>query len=125
MIKELVRRGGVIGLVFCQFFIDPDIDWENRRKPDQGGPKPKYAMDGLLPHVERIADLAGGTIANIAIGTDMDGGFGAEFTPTDVDTIADIGGFAQVLRQAGYGQEDAEAVLHGNAVRFFRESWAD
>ena len=124
MIKELVSRGGVIGLVFCQYFMDPDIDWENRRVTREAGWKRKYAMDGLLPHVERIADLAGGTIANIAIGTDMDGGFGAELTPTDVDTIADIGGFAQVLRQAGYGQQDAEAVLHGNALRFFRESWA-
>ena len=46
-------------------------------------------------------------------------------TPTDVDTIADIGGFGEVLRTAGYGREDAEAVLHGNALRFFRESWAD
>ncbi len=121
MIKELVRRGGVIGLVFCQYFIDPDIDWDNRKKPRDW--QPKYAMDGLLPHVERIGDLAGGSIANIAIGTDMDGGFGAESTPTDVDTIADVGGFGRVLRQAGYRQEDADAILHGNALRFFRESW--
>lgn len=122
MIKELVRRGGVIGLVFCQYFIDPDIDWDNRKKPRDW--QPKYAMDGLLPHVERIGDLAGGSIANIAIGTDMDGGFGAELTPTDVDTIADVGRFGGVLRAAGYRQEDADAILHGNALRFFRESWA-
>ncbi|MDD9989395.1 MAG: membrane dipeptidase [Spirochaetaceae bacterium] len=125
MIRELVRRGGIIGLVFCQSFIDPEIDWENRRRMYESGWKPRYAMDGLLPHVERIGDLAGGTIANIAIGTDMDGGFGAELTPTDVDTIADVGGFGEVLRTAGYGQAGADAVLHGNALRFFRESWAD
>ena len=125
MIRELVRRGGIIGLVFCQYFMDPDIDWDDRRVTREEGWKPRYAMDGLLPHVERIADLAGGTTANIAIGTDMDGGFGAEMTPTDVDTIADIGGFGEVLRTAGYGQADADAVLHGNALRFFRESWAD
>ena len=124
MIKELIRRGGVIGMVFCQYFIDPDIDWENRRSPGEDGWKAKYGMDALIPHVERIGDLAGGSTANIAIGTDMDGGFGAERTPTDVDTIADVGGFGRVLRNAGYRQEDAEAILHGNALRFFRAAWA-
>ena len=124
VIKELVRRGGIIGLVFCQYFMDPDIDWGDRRRTCEGGWKPKYGMEGLLPHVEHIADLAGGKIDNIAVGTDMDGGFGAELTPTDVDTIADVGGFGQVLCRAGYREEDAEAVLHGNALRFFREAWS-
>lgn len=124
MIKELIRRGGVIGMVFCQNFIDPDIDWENRRSARKGGWEPKYGMEALIPHVERIGDLAGGTIANVAIGTDMDGGFGAELTPTDVDTIADVRSFEGVLCNAGYRREDAEAILNGNALRFFRESWS-
>ena len=76
MIRELVRRGGIIGLVFCQSFIDPRDRVGEPAPMHESGWKPRYAMDGLLPHVERIADLAGGTIANIAIGTDMDGGFG-------------------------------------------------
>ena len=80
-------------------------------------------MDDLIPHVEHIADLAGGTTKNIAIGTDMDGGFGAEVTPTDVDTIADVPGFADVLTGAGHSSEDAEGVLSGNALRFFHEAW--
>ena len=33
MIRELCRRGGIIGLVFCQFMIDPDIDWSKRPSP--------------------------------------------------------------------------------------------
>ena len=80
-------------------------------------------MDALIPHVEHIGNLAGGSIANISIGTDMDGGFGAELTPADVSTIADVGSFASVLCSAGYTEEDAKAILHGNAIRFFRESW--
>ena len=123
MIKELIRRGGVIGLVFCQNFIDPDIPWENRHLLNHKGREPKYGMDALIPHVEHIGNLAGGSIANISIGTDMDGGFGAELTPADVSTIADVGSFASVLCSAGYTEEDAKAILHGNAIRFFRESW--
>ena len=81
-------------------------------------------MDGLVPHVEHIAELAGGSLDNIAIGTDMDGGFGAELTPTDVDTIADLQGFAPVLREAGVSEEDVAGILHGNALRFLRGAWS-
>ena len=123
MIRELVRRGGIIGLVFCQFFIDPDVVWE--QKPKRQGWHSKYGMDGLLPHIENIANLAGGSLDNIAIGTDMDGGFGAEITPTDVDTIADLQGFPEVLRGAGYSAAVIDGILSGNAVRFFRQAWGE
>ena len=66
----------------------------------------------------------GGSTANIAIGTDMDGGFGAELTPTDVDTIADLQGFADVLKGAGYDDEQIEGIFHANAVRFLCRAWA-
>ena len=69
--------------------------------------------------------FAGGSLDNIAIGTDMDGGFGAEITPTDVDTIADLQGFVPVLTGAGHSEEDALGILHGNALRFFRRAWND
>ena len=75
-------------------------------------------------HIEHIADLAGGSLDNIAIGTDMDGGFGAEVTPTDVDTIADLQGFADVLRGAGISESDIAGILHGNALRMFRRAWS-
>ncbi len=122
MIREIIARDGVIGLVFCQSFIDPDIEWGAR--PDFRTWKSKYDMRGLLPHVEHIADLAGGSTANIAIGTDMDGGFGAEATPTDVDTIADLQGFGPVLEEAGYSSDDISGILHGNALRLFRRVWS-
>ena len=121
MIRELTRRGGIIGLVFCQWFIDPEVEWGNR--PNKSNYVPRYGMEGLIPHIERIGNLAGGSLENIAIGTDMDGGFGAEITPTDVDTIADLQGFATVLGRSGYREEAVEGILSGNALRFFRESW--
>ena len=122
MIREVIRRDGIIGMVFCQFFIDPDIQWETR--PPRHEWDSKYGMEGLLPHIEHIADLAGGSLDNIAIGTDMDGGLGAEVTPTDVDTIADLQGFADVLRGAGISDSDIAGILHGNALRMFRRAWS-
>ena len=122
MIRELIRRDGVIGLVFCQNFIDPDVVWEKLRhgKSSAGN----FGMDGLVPHVEHIANLAGGSLDNIAIGTDMDGGFGAELTPIDVETIADLQGFPAVLREAGVSEQGIDAILHGNVLRFFRKAWS-
>ena len=122
MVAELARRGGIIGLVFCQNFIDPEIAWRedlwNERRPA------RYGMEGLVPHIERIAELAGGSLDNVAIGTDMDGGFGAELTPTGVETIADLQGFPEVLAEAGVASADIDGILHGNALRFFRAAWS-
>ena len=122
MIKELIARNGIIGLVFCQAFIDPEIQWDSR--PDSRTWKSKYDMRGLLPHLENIANLAGGSTANVAIGTDMDGGFGAELTPTDVDTIADLQGFGPMLAKAGYSANDIDGILHRNALDLFRRAWS-
>ena len=59
-----------------------------------------------------------------AIGSDLDGGYGTEQCPHDLDTIADLQKLSGLLEQKGFTQEDIAAVLHGNWVRFFRESWS-
>jgi membrane dipeptidase len=121
MIRELIRRKGVIGLVFCQWFLDPDIVWEE--KPPARSCERRHGMKSLIPHIEHIASLAGGSIENIAVGTDLDGGFGAELAPRDLDTIADLRGFIQVLRDAGYSELTIDAILHGNVLRFLSNVW--
>ena len=123
MIREIVARDGVIGLVFCQHFIDPKVAWEERR-PNENYVS-QYGMDGLIPHIEHIGNLSGGTLKNIAIGTDMDGGFGAELTPIDIDTMADLPSFANVLKKAGYSEKDIRGILSENAINFFRKNWND
>ena len=82
-------------------------------------------MDGLIPHIEHIKNLAGGSLENIAIGTDLDGGFGAEIAPTDIDTISDLQDFSPVLNKAGYSESEVLGILNGNALRFFRDAWAE
>ena len=73
---------------------------------------------------ETLFSSRGGSTANIAIGTDMDGGFGAEATPTDVDTVADLQGFGPVLKEAGFSSDDITGILYGNALRLFRKTWS-
>ncbi len=121
VIRELIRRGGIIGLVFCHFFFDPAVEWE--ALPCKKDYVAQYGMEAMIPHVEHIGSLAGGSLENIAIGTDMDGGFGAELTPVDVDTIADVVEFGSVLRKAGYQKMETEGILSGNSLRFLRNAW--
>jgi len=53
----------------------------------------------------------------------LDGGFGKEQSPLDLDTIADLQKVPELLRKRGYKESDATAILYGNWVRFFREAW--
>jgi membrane dipeptidase len=56
----------------------------------------------------------------VGIGSDLDGGFGTEQTPTGVDSIADLQKLAEMLSHRGYGEEQIDAVFHGNWLEFFR-----
>lgn len=56
------------------------------------------------------------------IGSDLDGAFGREQTPTDLDTIADLQKLQTLLSKRGYTDADIEGIFHGNALRFLREA---
>ena len=57
------------------------------------------------------------------IGTDLDGGFGREQCPRDLDTIADLQRLQAMFARRGYPPEDIEAILHGNFIRFLKKAW--
>ena len=67
--------------------------------------------------------IGGGNAKHAAIGTDLDGGFGREQTPCDLDTIADLQRVPELLRSRGYSNDAIAGIMHGNWVRFFEEVW--
>ncbi|MGH7994922.1 MAG: membrane dipeptidase, partial [Opitutaceae bacterium] len=77
----------------------------------------------LVDHLDHICQIAGNA-RHCGIGTDLDGDFGREQSPGDLDTIADIGRLADLLAQRGFGADDVAAVMHGNFLRFLREAWS-
>jgi membrane dipeptidase len=113
-IRQLIERGGVIGVVADAWMIVPNY----AKGP---GPKPAVTLAHLADHIDRICQLAGNT-RHAAIGSDLDGGFGTEQTPTDLDTIADLQHLAPLLAAQGYSDGDIDAVFHANWLRFFREA---
>ena len=76
----------------------------------------------MIDHLDHICQLAGNA-QHVGMGTDLDGGFGTEQTPADIDTIADLARVPELLAARGYSRPDIESIMHGNWIRFLLESW--
>jgi membrane dipeptidase len=75
-----------------------------------------------VDHIDHVCQLAGNS-RHAGIGSDLDGGYGREQSPQDLDTIADLQMLAGLLNERGYSGADVEAILHGNWVRWLRGAW--
>jgi membrane dipeptidase len=116
-IKRLVGRGAVIGAAFDAWMLHPG--WvRGQTRPEDAG----VTMTTVVDHIDRVCQLAGNA-DHAALGTDLDGGFGREQSPSDLDTIADLGRMPDLLRGRGYREADVAKIMHGNWVRFFRAAW--
>lgn len=114
-IKRLVARGGVIGAALDSWMLHPG--WV------RGESDPKLVkLEAVIDHIDRVCQLAGNS-RHAAIGTDLDGGFGKEQTPHDLDTIADLQRLPDMLKKRGYKDADIEGIMHANWVRFFLNAW--
>ena len=117
-LKELISRGAVIGGVLDAWMMVPN--WE-RRVSD---PKQMNCnLEVLIDHMDHICQLAGNAL-HIGIGSDLDGAFGKEQSPYDIDTIADLQNIPVLLARRGYRDEDIRNIAHGNWLRFLRKAWA-
>jgi membrane dipeptidase len=115
--KELITRGAVIGAPLDAWMMIPN--WiRGKTTPEATGLK----LEKMLDHIDHICQLAGNA-RHCGIGTDLDGGFGREQCPTDLDTIAGLQRVPALLRARGYAETDIEAIMYGNFVRFLREGW--
>jgi membrane dipeptidase len=111
-IKFVIQRNGVLGLALDAVMLQPG--WV------RGQSKREVTMERVAENVDYICQLAG-NCRNVGIGSDLDGGYGTEQTPADLDTIADLQKLVPLLDKRGYSPADIEAVMHGNWLRFFGE----
>jgi membrane dipeptidase len=79
-------------------------------------------LDSALNHIDHICQLAGNA-RHVAIGSDLDGGFGTEQSPEDLDTISDLQMIGPLLKKRGYTEADIKAIFHGNWLRLFERAW--
>jgi membrane dipeptidase len=111
-IKALAERGGVIGAALDAWMMVPN--WiRQQTTPEAVGLK----LEKLVEHIDHVCQLVGNA-RHSGIGSDLDGGFGREQTPTDLETIADLQRLPDLLRARGYADEDIRGIAHGNFLRF-------
>ena len=116
-IKILIDRNAVIGGVLDAWMLKND--WI-RGKSD---PKEEdVKLERLIDHYDHICQLAGNS-DHIAIGSDLDGMYGTEQSPYDMDTIADLQKLKDLLKARGYSTADTAKIFHGNWLRFLNNAW--
>jgi membrane dipeptidase len=116
-IREIIGRGAVIGAALDAWMMIPD--WVKRKTtPQQTGLK----LERIVDHIDHICQIAGNAL-HCGIGSDLDGGFGREQSPGDLDTIADLARIAELLAGRGYAPADIERVMSGNFIEFLRHHW--
>jgi len=114
-IRALIVRNSVIGAVFDSWMLYPNYV---AGKTDNS----LVSMERVIDHIDHVCQLAGNA-RHSAIGSDLDGGFGTEQSPREVNTIADLQKVPDLLAKRGYQPADIEGIMHGNWLRFFQKAW--
>lgn len=118
MIKLLIERGAVIGAAFDAWMIVPG--WERGKSISKDM---DCDMNKVIDHIDHICQIAGNTL-HVGIGSDLDGGYGKEQCPYDLETIADLENISSLLSKRGYSNDDIENIMHKNWIRFLRNAWS-
>jgi membrane dipeptidase len=80
-------------------------------------------LEKMIDHLDHICGLAGNAL-HVGIGSDLDGAFGKEQCPYDLETIADVDKIPSLLSKRGYTEIDIQNIMHGNWLRFLRKAWS-
>ncbi len=118
MIRSIADRNGVIGTAFDAWMLDPN--WQRGLAAYEQ--QTQATLETVADHIDYICQLLG-TSRHCGIGTDLDGGFGSEQAPRDLNTIADLDKLALILEQRGYKIPAIEGILSGNWINLFRQTW--
>jgi membrane dipeptidase len=113
-IRAIAARGGVIGAAFDNWMVVPG--WRH-------GDDPRLVkLEDVVRHIDHVCQLLG-TARHCGIGSDLDGGFGREGSPGDLDTIADLQQVAALLAARGYPADDVAGIMYRNWWAFLRQAW--
>lgn len=114
-IHAIVSRGGVIGVSMDCWMLG--LGWVKGRSTNDN-----ITLANVVDHIDYICQLTG-SVAYAGIGSDLDGLFGREQCPSDLDTIADLQSVGTLLADRGYSDADVSAIMYRNFVRLLGCSW--
>ena len=116
-LRAIIERRGLVGVALDAWMLYPG--WEKTVTPPEA-----VSMAAVAEQIDHICQVAG-CVDFVGIGSDLDGGYGTEQTPHDLDTIGDLHKIEGLLREKGYSDGDVDSVMHGNWMRFFQEAWSE
>lgn len=115
-IMQLAERDAVIGVALDAWMMVPD--WiRGKSDPKTMG----VSLNIVLNNIDHICQLTGSSF-HAAIGSDLDGAFGREQCPYDVDTIADLQKLPDLLIERGYTDQDVQNIMSRNWIRFLEKN---
>lgn len=118
-ITELTQCDAVIGVALDAWMMVPD--WtRGKSTPESLGVTLKLAVN----NIDHICQLTGNSL-HAAIGSDLDGAFGTEQSPCDLDTIADLQKIPDLLSGIGYSKTDIHNIMSDNWIRFLKKNLPD
>jgi membrane dipeptidase len=113
-IRRIGERDGVIGIVMFNGFLKPG----HRR----GGPKANVTLEHVAAHVDHVCQLLGDA-RHVGVGSDLDGGFGSDDIPQEMDSVADLHLISAKLMERGYSEADITNIMGGNWINLLRRTW--
>lgn len=101
-IDAIASTGGVIGVIFCPFFLTG---------------KMRSTSEAIADHIDYIVQRVG--VEHVAYGTDFDGW--VPTIPSDMRDVRDSFRVTEALLKRGYTAENIRMMFRENTIRAFRE----
>ena len=121
LLRDLIDRGGVIGISMDTWMIYPGLDWGGYHPPRREVfPREAVTLEHYADNIDHVCQMAGDAM-HVGIGGDTDGQGGREGAPFEIDTVADYRKVADVLDRRGYSTENVHSVMYKNWQRFYEE----
>jgi membrane dipeptidase len=113
VIEGIVARDGVVGVL--------PQNWALSSSWQASDGKDAVNLAAVAEAVDAVCQVAGDAL-HVGLGTDFDGGQGAEAAPAELDTIADLPKLASALATRGFADSDIAAIMGGNWISFLRRT---
>ena len=115
-INELIKRDAIIGVALDAWMMVPN--WvRGKSDPKTMG----VTLKQMINNIDHICQLSGNSL-HAGIGSDLDGAFGKEQCPADLETIADLQKVPAMLSDIGYCNADIKNIMHGNWIHFLKRA---
>jgi membrane dipeptidase len=110
-IRYVIERDGVLGVSMDVIMLQDGYV--------RGQSVATATLERAVDQMDHVRSLSGGSIRHIGLGTDLDGGYGNEQTPADLNRYRDLQKLVEMMQRRSYSQAEIEQVFYGNWMRFF------